>query len=443
VSRAASRRAVLLGAAALLPGCESLEDLLGTRKDPLPGTRLPILAAETRLEADSGLAASPFALPEPAEIADWPLPGGPPTNNPPHAAIAGPLAEAWRANAGSGSGFRRRLVAGPVAAAGSVFVADAFGEVSAFDLARGGRRWSRDTRPEGERGPTQGAGVAFAEGTVFAATAMAELLALDAASGEVRWRVRLPSAARGAPTVLGGRVFVPVVEHQLLAYSAEDGRRLWVHRATPTAAVPFGLPTPAIARDTVIAGFPSGEVVALRAADGRVLWTESLGAPGGTGGFGELAGIRAMPVVAGGLVYLSSLGGLSACVDLRSGRRVWEREIGGGATPAVSGDWAFLVSEDGQAIALGREDGRIRWITELNAAPEGRPRPVTRWGSPLLLAGRVFIPGSDSQGVLLNAADGGRLGTVRLSGGVTLPAAIAGAQVLVLSDDGWLAALSG
>jgi outer membrane protein assembly factor BamB len=438
-----SRRAALLGAVALLPGCETIEDLLGTRKVPLPGTRLPILAAETRLDADANLAAQPFALPEPVAIAEWPLPGGPATNNPPHAAITGPLAEAWRSNAGAGSAFRRRIVAGPVAAAGSAFAADAFGEVSAFDLARGGRRWSRDTRPEGERGPTQGAGVAFADGTLFAATAMAELLALDAATGEVRWRVRLPSSARGAPTIAGGRVFVPVVDHQLVAFSAEDGRRLWVYRATPTPAVGFGLPTPAIERDTVIAGFPSGEVAALRAADGRALWTESLGTPAGSGGFGELAGIRAMPVVAGGLVYLSSLSGLSACVDLRSGRRVWEREIGGGATPAVSGEWAFLVSDDGQAIALGREDGRIRWISELNVAPEGRPRPTTRWGSPLLLGGRVFVPGSDGQALLLNAADGARLGTVRLPGGVSLPAAIAGEQVLVLSEEGWLAALRG
>jgi outer membrane protein assembly factor BamB len=437
------RRAALLGAIALLPGCQTIEDLLGTRQVPLPGTRLPILAADARLEADTDLAAAPFALPEPVAITEWPLPGGPATNNPPHAAISGALAEAWRSNAGSGSAFRRRLVAGPVAAAGSAFAADAFGEVSAFDLARGGRRWSRETRPEGERGPTQGAGVAFADGTLFAATAMAELLALDAATGEVRWRVRLPSSARGAPTVAGGRVFVPAVDHQLVAFSAEDGRRLWTYRATPTPAVPFGLATPAIERDTVIAGFPSGEVVALRAGDGRVLWTESLGAPGGAGGFGEVSGVRAMPVVAGGLVFLSSLSGLSACVDLRSGRRVWEREIGGGATAAVAGDWAFFVSDDAQAIALGREDGRIRWISELNAAPEGRARPTTRWGSPLLLGGRVFIPGSDSQGVLLNAADGARLGAVRLPGGVTLPAAVAGEQVLVLSDEGWLAALRG
>ena len=34
------------------------------------------------------------------------------------------------------------------------------------------------------------------------------------------------------------------------------------------------------------------------------------------------------------------------CLDLRSGRRLWEREVGGSETPWLAGDWLFVQTLD-------------------------------------------------------------------------------------------------
>lgn len=437
-----TRRAALLGAAGLVAGCDTLDSIFGESKKPLPGQRRPVLAARQELEADPA-AAGPMQLPAPEMRPDWAQPGGNVSHAPGHPALGEALAEAWRASIGTGSSYRRRITAGPVVAGGTVYAADAYGVVSAHDLARGGRRWRFDTRPAEDEVGAVGGGCAVEGDTVYVASGMAEVLALDAGTGSPRWRVSLPAPMRGAPAVSQGRIFVPTLENRLVALSAEDGRTLWTHRAQAAPALPLGLPTPAVADDFLVTGFPSGELVALRPEDGRVLWSESLAS--GRGGLGDISGIRGMPVIDRGRVYASGMGGLSMAVDLRSGRRLWEREIGGTETPLVAGDWVFVVNTAGNLAAIGREDGRVRWLTELNAPPPGKEKneEPASFGPPLLAGGRLILPSSKGEALQIDPSTGSVTGRLRLPSGSTLPGAVAAGTLVLLADNGTLVAFRG
>ncbi|KAA2214313.1 outer membrane protein assembly factor BamB family protein [Teichococcus oryzae] len=439
-----TRRAALLGGAGLLAGCSTIDSLFGTQKTKLPGRRQPVIAARRQLEVDPTAANRPLALPAPEMRDAWPQPGGGVAHAPGHPSLPGELRRAWTADAGTGSGYRRRITTGPVVAEGLVFASDAYGQITAHDLATGRRRWRFDSRPEEDSSGAVGAGFAFADGTLYVATGMAELIALDVANGEPRWRVRLQAPARGAPAVAGGRVFVPTIDSQLTAFAAEDGRQRWSYRAQVTAAVPLGLPAPAVWEDFLVAGFPSGELIALRPEDGRVLWTESL-AGAGFGGLAEIFGVRGLPVIHEGRVYAMGMGGTSMAVDLRSGRRLWERELGGTASPVPVGDWLFLVGDDGTLVALGREDGRVRWISDLNAPPEGKEReddPAT-FATPILAGGRLILPSSREEALLIDPSTGATTGRLRLPASTTLPGAVAQDTLVLLSDNGTLSAWRG
>ncbi len=433
------RRMALLGGAALLSGCSAF-DFLGDRKQPLPGERRSVLRADPPLTADQQVA--PVTLPPPERRTDWPQAGGPPSHAPGHVALGEGLTSAWRSSVGYGSGYRQRITTGPVAAGGTVYAVDAYGVVSAFSLADGSRLWRTDTAREDEADGAVGGGVAVEAGTVYVATGLADVLALSPEDGTVRWRIRLPAPTRGAPTVAGGRIFIPTVENHLIALSAEDGRQLWRHRAQALATLPFGLPAPAVEGETVVAGFGTGELVALRASDGRVLWAEALGGTGGQLSLADIVGITGLPVVDRGRVFAVGLANTTVAVDLRSGRRLWERSFGGNAGPVSAGDWLFCVTGAGEAVAIGRTDGRIRWVTELDPTPEGGRRgEAARFAPPLLAGGRLLIPSSRAEMLVVNPASGEVAGRISLSSGVTLPGAISGDTLLLLGDDGTLMAL--
>lgn len=444
-----ARRTALLGAAGLLAACDTITDatdrLLGTRKEPLPGTRAPVLSAERTLGVDASAQARAFTLPAPVANTSWAHPGGNAAHAPGHVALARPLGEVWRASIGTGSGYRQRMTAPPLVEGETVYAMDAAGWVTALDIARGSRRWQRDTRPENSRGGELGGAMALHEGTLFVATGLAEVMALDPATGVIRWRAPMPSAGRGGIAVAGGRVMVPNVENHLIGFSAEDGSRAWSFRGTPVQAMMLGQPSPAVEGDIAVAGLASGELVAVRVGDGRLVWAEALGmVRGGAPSLSDISAISAMPVIDRGLVFATGVGGTSACIDLRSGRRVWSRDVGGAVTMAVAGDWTWLLSRDGELLCLGREDGRIRWITPLPAFgdPERRRDPII-YGPPVIAGGRVLLTSSLGQVIEVDAGSGEVLARSRLPSGCTLHPAVAFEGAYLLVDSGSVVALRG
>jgi outer membrane protein assembly factor BamB len=404
-----------------------------------------VLSTARGVAVDNEAAARALALPAPRLNAEWAMAGGAPGHAPGHLALPRPLGQAWSASIGSGTAYRRRLTSQPIVVGDTVFATDAFGYVTALDAARGARRWQTDTRPRRDRDGALGGALAFADGTLYVATGLAEVMALDPATGEIRWRAPLPTPARGGMAVAGDRILVPTVENHMVGLARDDGRRIWTYRAAPVQALPLGLPAPAIEGDVAVAGFASGEIVALRLADGRPQWSESLG--GGRGGgvsISELGAITALPVIDRGRVFAIGMAGAATSLDLRSGRRVWEREVGGTLTPYAAGDWLFALSRGGELMALGREDGRIRWITPLPAfEDEARRRRPINWGPPVLAGGRLLVAGSHGQMLEVEATNGDISSRLRLPDGCTLQPAIANGTAYLLTDDGDVVALRG
>src|SRR5208282_3650949 len=94
-------------------------------------------------------------------------------------------------------------------------------------------------------------------------------------------------------------------------------------------------------------------------------WTDSLASVAGRTSLVDLSAIHGMPAIMEGRVYATGLGGLLVSLDLRSGRRLWEREIASGQTPWLAGDWLFVLTTDQVMVAVNRQDGAIAWLTQL------------------------------------------------------------------------------
>lgn len=320
-----SRRLALLAPLALLPGCSVFEGWFGSNKTPLPGKRLPIMAVNRALE----VAKPPptVVLPPPVANPNWPQSGGVPTHDMGHPALGDTLSRIWSSGIGEGGGYRRKITAQPLVADGRVFVMDSDARVSAFDAATGSRIWDTDTQGEEDRSTNVGGGIGWDGGIVYASTGRAEMLALDAATGAIKWRVPLPAGARSAPTIADGKLFVLTIDNQLLALDAKDGSKVWSHQAPAIEATILGLPAPAFQDGIVVAGFSSGDLVAIRSNSGTVAWADSIASPRGRNSLTDLSSIRGRPIIKDAQVYAVGLGGLMVSLDLRTGRRLWEREI--------------------------------------------------------------------------------------------------------------------
>ncbi len=438
-ARRLPRRAALLLPVAL-GGCSSFDNWFGDTKKALPGKRVSVINPRRGLEVDG--TGAPVELPPPLENADWPQAGGTPSHAIGRPRAGDALAVVWKADIGEGGGYRQKITAQPVVAGGRVFTLDSDAVVTAFDAAAGGRLWRLDTRPDDNDSTNIGGGIGVEGDTLYVGTGLAELLAIEAATGKIRWRKPLGVPARGAPTIADGRIFALTLDNQLHALAVADGRRLWNYQATVPEISLLGLPAPAVAEGLVVAGFGGGDLVALRAASGTVVWTDSLAAARGRNSLLDLSSVRGLPVVADGRVYAGSVGGLTVSLDVRTGRRLWEREAATSEMPWVAGNWLFLLATGGQLAAIGRADGRIAWVTELPQFenPEKKKDPI-HWIGPVLAGDRLIVGSSTALALFVNPATGAITGQRELSAAMSVPPSVAGGTVYLVTDDATLAAL--
>lgn len=435
-----SRRAALLLPLAVT-GCSWFDDWFGDKKTPLPGTRLDVLAARRGLTIDNPTG-RPVTLPPAVANADWLQAGGVASHEMGNPAARDTLEQVWTAPIGDGGGYRKKVTARPVVSNGRVYAMDSSAVVSAHDAKSGAEVWRFATQAEDDDSTNVGGGIALDGSILYAATGLADVLAIDAATGKQHWRKSIPTAARSAPTIAEGKLFIPTIDDQLLALSAADGSRVWSHQAATAETTVLGLPAPAYADGLVVAGFGSGELVCLRAASGAVTWTDSLASLRGRTSLIDLSAIRGMPVIIEGRVYAIGLGGLMVSIDLRSGRRLWERDIGSGESPWAAGDWLFVVTSDLEAVAINRQDGTIAWATQMPRwENEAKQEDPIHWVGPVLAGGRLVLASSNKQLASVNPLNGKIMATQALAGPAAVAPVVAGGTVFVVTDDGALLAL--
>jgi outer membrane protein assembly factor BamB len=452
------RRLLALAAAGLLlPACSTLESInpFSESKPPrLEGERKPVLVGEEFVRPDTELGAKPVELPNPATNKEWPQAGGYPDHAMHHLTLSPRPQRAWQASIGAGTGGSgfwrvfglstpRRLIAQPVVADGKFFALNSDGEVVALNAATGGALWRTNILPKDESQGDVGGGVGYAAGVVYVSTGAAEVLALNAADGAVIWRAPLEAPARGSPTISGGRIYVVTTENELVALDpARKGERLWNFAGVAEPTGILGAANPAVEGNIIVTPQSSGEIVALRVENGRQLWTERLAAARQINPITNIADITARPVVDRGIVIAVSNAGRLAALDIRTGRRLWDVDIGGIQTPWLAGDWVYALSNEGQLVCIERTTGRIKWSVQLNDFTTERQRrdPIV-WTGPVLASDRLIVAGSHGEALSLSPYTGQVLGRIVIGQRVLISPIIAENTIYFLDDTGRVLAL--
>ena len=426
-----------------LGACDTSPWLGGREAPPLPGERISILSLQRQLEPDPRIQDLQVRLPRPYRNDAWPQRSGYAGHAMHHLKLADNLVEVWRARVGEGSGRVQRLTAPPVVAAGRLFVFDAEAGVAAFDAATGRRLWRINLTPEHEDEGTIGGGVAYDEGRLFVTTGYGEVVAVDPETGGVSWRYQVSAPIRAAPTVAAGRVFAVSFDNQLHVLAAEDGRLLWSHVGIAEPAALLGAASPAVEGEIVIVPYSSGEIFALRVENGRVAWFDSLSAArASTSTLASLSDINGEPVIDRGRVLVISHSGRMVALDLRSGRQFWDQTLGGVQTPWVAGDFIYVVTTEGTLLCLSREDGRIRWVTELPrfVDEEAREEPIT-WAGPVLVSDRLVLASSHGFALAISPYTGRVLGRMGLPDPAAAAPIVANETLYFLTDEAEVVAL--
>ena len=432
------RVGILIAAALAASGCGVFKK--GKRTNtPVLGQRIAVLTGEGDVAVDPATATLPMNLPPPVANTDWTQSGGNPTKSMGQLAL-GNAAEAFVVQAGRGSSLTARLAAPPIVANGKVFTIDTLGTVRALDPRNGALLWASQTPTEkgGERS-LYGGGIAYDGGRIFATNGIGYVAALDERNGGIVWKVRPGGPLRGSPTVANGSVYVMSQDNQIFSLKENDGSTNWSQAATLEIAGVFGSASPAVGQGTVVAGFSSGELNAYRYENGRMVWQDALQRTSIRTSVSSLSDIDADPVIDSGQVIAVGQGGRMVALDILTGQRQWELNLAGIDTPWVAGDWIFVVTDQAKIICVNRQNGHIRWITQLAQFLKAKSKKgEIDYSGPVLAGGRLIVTGTNGAVVFVDPTTGAVQGQTSVRAGVSLPPVVANSTMFVLDDNGRL-----
>lgn len=203
---------------------------------------------------------------------------------------------------------------------------------------------------------------------VFADDQMSEsfIVGFDANTGDELWRSPRPSgkAAYATPCVVdspsGKAIVAGSMAAGLAALDLATGKELWRLADVFPARV---VSSPILAEGLLLAACGGGgsgkQLVAIEINEENTVATQR---------YRLTRGVPYVPtpVVADGLMYLWHDGGRVMCVEVATGKTVWQERLGGsyGGSPIVVGEAVVAMSMEGEAVFLstGREFRRLHTL---------------------------------------------------------------------------------
>lgn len=453
-------RSAGLAVALVLGGCSTLDSvsdsLFGSAPKPrIPGERISLMPrGQDGLGQDPAFAGMAVPVPAPVQVGSWPNPGGTPENIVGNVDASVNFGEVWTTSIGVSTSADSAITATPIIAQGMIFTLDAAVGVRAFDVSSGGEIWGvslavEDTSSDwyffssGGDTPEEGygGGLAYADGRLYVTTGFGEVVALNPQDGSRLWTKKTDSPFHTAPTARDGRVYVVNRENRMWALDGATGGEIWNHEVFAEGAGVLASTSPAASGDLIVVPYTNGDIYALRAANGRAVWSDSLTKTGVADSLSSINDIAGRPVIDGNLVFAISHAGRFVAVNALSGERLWTRDLAGVQTPWVAGDFVYVTGMDGVLYCFEKMTGRVAWSTYLGRWQDEEDREDTvEWSGPLMANGNLVLTSTDGRIAVVAAQSGAVLQTYETGvGSIIAPIAAAGA-LFILNDDGDLTA---
>ncbi|WP_207626535.1 outer membrane protein assembly factor BamB [Parendozoicomonas haliclonae] len=338
------------------------------------------------------------------------------------------IKEVWSHGVGSGQGDSW-LHLTPVVEGDRIYTAGASGQVTALDRTSGKEIWAVEL----DRRISGGAGIG--EDLALVATRDGHVIALNAADGSKLWETPVSSESLSAPQVANGVVVVQTIDSKITGLDAKTGKPLWIQETLQPVLTLRGTSTPLVSRGVVFAGFANGEARAFRADNGSLLWDAKVAVPRGSSELERMVDVEATPLISDDLLYMVSYQGNVVAIDPASGRVLWAREAS--SYESMSEGFGNLYLTDAESFVSGvdQRTGSVVW-TQKDLKNRGLSGPET--------SGSQVVAG-DFEGYLhaLSQVDGRIVGRTKVdSSGIRVKPLVVDDMIYVYTNDGYLFALT-
>ena len=244
----------------------------------------------------------------------------------------------------------------PTVVGDAVIIGSCAGSLYSLERTTGSPIWLYDTNADGSVGNFHGEPLIHGERLIIPSDSdpKGHLYSFDIASGEMQWKLPFNYGVATTPLLIGDVLAVVSAEGDVAAVEAKSGRVVWRVRPAGTLKPNPFIPSPAYAANRILVADNTNQILALDPASGATLWRKTLSARANTS-----------LVVVGDKVVVGTFDGYLNWIAIKSGDLKKRVQLGGipHGTPVPSGALLLVLTSTGKSslVALDAESGKIRW----------------------------------------------------------------------------------
>lgn len=422
-------------AASLLSGC----GLFGKDALDIDGERISVIREDKNLQPEFAAGQVKVKLPHALTNTAWTQSGMTSEHIGGHLKAGGNLDDIWSVSFGDGSSKRNTLVSSPIIFDQKVMTIDAKGIVKAFDLNKGRQLWKRRLKhanKEARKTSIAGGGLAAFGDKVFATTGFGKVFALSIDDGTIIWEQDIKSPIRIAPTVNEDLVIAQTLDNGLYALNINTGEIVWKDKQEAENTIMIGGAAPAYkpTADLVVAAFSNGQLQAYKASTGTPLWSEWLVSTARTDSMADITSVKANPIIDETMVFAVGYNSPMIAVDIRTGVKLWQKDIAAASQPWSAGKFLFVLTTDGDLAALEKQTGKVVWTTIIPFAQSDEKAGIFASG-PVLANDALLVVSSNGKLFSVSPYNGRIMGVAEVEDGIETSPIMADETLLLTTKD--------
>ena len=262
--------------------------------------------------------------------------------------------EIWSQKIGRGTD-KHYVKLTPTLAKGNIYAVSYDGTVESLNAMNGRKRWRVTLREPITAGPGVG------DGIVVIGTENGSVYALDQQNGRVLWRSMVGSEVLAKPTVTRKMVLIKAGNDVLYALNTKTGKQLWQYKKAVPELILRGGSQAKIYKNMAIAGFSTGQLVAVRLSTGQPVWEQQIAEPKGSANIERMIDINDTPVIVGNRVYVATYQGKLAALNARNGKILWQHDLSAYAGIALNLGDLYISDSNSHVWAFSAKTGHVLW----------------------------------------------------------------------------------
>lgn len=266
-------------------------------------------------------------------------------------------------------------------------------------------KWSYNIRKDGDQNNFHGSPLITDDLVITGTdggsppTGIGNVYAFDRTTGTVRWKY---SAGRGVPTDivrLNNNLYAVTFDDELICLDLKTGQLKWSFRSGNRNDEFFGNVSPVVEANRVYFGGLDGKLYALDSKSGKRLWEKDLGA--------RISGSLA---ISGGSLYVGSANKRIYQLNAKNGEVISE------FAPDAGIYWAFVISQDSVITHVG--DRTLASLPKSLGEPRWTQEWTKPWSSsqPYLWRETTIVGTEDGEVVAFRLSDGSRVWADKFTG---------------------------